>query len=447
METATQAGGLLAALGLHLSQNQLAGWSVAIFAGTYLLIFLEAYMHRTMAALLGASVVLFLGIMTPAQAWQAIDNNTMFLLFGMMNIVAIMAKSGFFALVAERALEFTQGKPVRILWVFSLLTAFFSAFLDNVTTVLFMAPVVLHLALRLKLPPVPYLIAVVLASNVGGTTTLIGDPPNIIIGSFAGKSFNDFLVNVAPYALAAFVVGTWVMQLMLARMGAFRQALSPEDLKQALHEDDQVEIDRPLLQKSVAVFLVTVALFVLHDRLGLESGVIALGMSSLLALVSRVSPVWFLEKVEWVTLVFFAGLFIVVGALEHTGVFGQVANWLHSIFGGDIKKGILIIGFFSAIISGLVDNIPFTISMAYVLKGLQATLGPGMDPLWWALSLGACLGGNLTLIGASANVVTADLATRAGHPIKFSTFLLYGTPVSAITVTLSLLLFYFFQPG
>ncbi|MCL5964671.1 MAG: SLC13 family permease, partial [Deinococcus sp.] len=231
METATQAGGLLAALGLHLSQNQLAGWSVAIFAGTYLLIFLEAYMHRTMAALLGASVVLFLGIMTPAQAWQAIDNNTMFLLFGMMNIVAIMAKSGFFALVAERALEFTQGKPVRILWVFSLLTAFFSAFLDNVTTVLFMAPVVLHLALRLKLPPVPYLIAVVLASNVGGTTTLIGDPPNIIIGSFAGKSFNDFLVNVAPYALAAFVVGTWVMQLMLARMGAFRQALSPEDLK------------------------------------------------------------------------------------------------------------------------------------------------------------------------------------------------------------------------
>lgn len=436
--------GLLGLFGFQGAPEQLAGWAIAIFVGTYGLIFLEHYIHRTMAALLGASLVLFLGIMTPAEAWRAIDNNTMFLLFGMMNIVAIMTKSGFFALVADRALAFTRGQPVRILWVFSLLTAFFSAFLDNVTTVLFMAPVVLHICLRLKLPPVPYLIAVVLASNTGGTTTLIGDPPNIIIGSFAGKSFNDFLVNVAPYATVAFIFGVWVMQLILSRIGAFRPAMNPDQMDAiAESHENAPEMDWPLLQKSVGVFLLTVVLFILHDFLGLESGVIALTMSAVLALVTRISPVWFLEKVEWVTLVFFAGLFIVVGGLEHTGVFKQVAAWLQGLFGDNIKQGILTVGFFSAIISGFVDNIPFTISMSYVLKDLEANLGPRMDSLWWALSLGACLGGNLTLIGASANVVTADIAARAGHPIKFITFLAYGTPVSAVTVTAALLLYYF----
>lgn len=442
-QTAEHAGGLFSALGLHLSQSQMAGWALAIFIGTYVLIFLEHYIHRTMAALLGASLVLVLGLLTPAQAWQAIDNNTMFLLFGMMNIVAIMSRSGFFALVAERALQFTGGKPVRILWVFSLLTAFFSAFLDNVTTVLFMAPVVLHLCLRLKLPPVPFLVAVVLASNTGGTTTLIGDPPNIIIGSFAGKSFNDFLINVAPYATVAFFAGVGVMQFMLGRLGILKSALSQHELEAIIKTESHAEVDRPLLVKSVAMFVLTVAAFILHDALGLESGVIALTMSAILALITQISPVWFLEKVEWVTLVFFAGLFIVVGGLEHSGVFKTVATWLQGLFGDNIQKGILIVGFFSALISGIVDNIPFTISMSYVLRDLEGTLGPAMDSLWWALSLGACLGGNLTLIGASANVVTADIAARAGHPIKFTTFLAYGTPVSAVTVTIALLLYYF----
>jgi Na+/H+ antiporter NhaD/arsenite permease-like protein len=444
MEQAAQhAGGLFSALGLHLSQGQLAGWALAIFVGTYVLIFLEHYIHRTMAALLGASLVLLLGLLTPAQAWQAIDHNTMFLLFGMMNIVAIMSRSGFFALVAERGLQLTGGQPVRILWIFSLITAFFSAFLDNVTTVLFMAPVVLHLCLRLKLPPVPFLIAVILASNTGGTATLIGDPPNIIIGSFAGKSFNDFLIHVAPYAVVAFFAGVFVMQLILGRLGILKSVVSQNELQAILQSDDKIEVDRPLLIKSVSMFILTVIAFIGHSALGVDSGVIALVMSSILALITQISPVWFLEKVEWVTLVFFAGLFIVVGGLEHTGVFKSVATWLQGLFGDNIKQGILIVGFFSAIISGMVDNIPFTISMSYVLRDLEATLGPKMDSLWWALSLGACLGGNLTLIGASANVVTADIAARAGHPIKFTTFLAYGTPVSAVTVTIALLLYYF----
>ncbi|MER3482648.1 MAG: arsenic transporter [Meiothermus sp.] len=442
-----EAIGLLGLLGYGGTPEGLAGWALAIFVGTYVLIFLEHYIHRTMAALLGASAVLVIGILTPQEAWRSIDYGTMFLLFGMMMIVAIMAKSGFFALMADRALHYTGGSPVRILWVFSLLTAFFSAFLDNVTTVLFMAPVVLHLCLRLKLPPVPFLVAVVLASNVGGTTTLIGDPPNIIIGSIGGKSFNDFLVNVAPYVTVAFLAGVWTMQLLLARQGLLRTTASRQEVQALLEESDRAEIDWRLLWQSVGVFSLTVVLFILsHSVLRLESGVIALFMASLLALISRTSPVWFLERVEWVTLVFFAGLFIVVGGLEHTGVFHAVAVWLKNLMGENIKLGVLVVGFGSAVISGFVDNIPYTISMSYVLRDLRETIGFQMDPLWWALSIGACLGGNLTLVGASANVVTADIAARAGHPISFVTFLKYGTPVSAVTVTLALLLFYFLHP-
>lgn len=439
--------GILGLLGFHGPPEQLAGWALAVFVGTYVLIFLEHYIHRTMAALIGASVVLFMGILTPAEAWRSIDYGTIFLLFGMMMIVAIMTKSGFFALMAQRALLLTGGNPTRVLWVFSILTAVFSAFLDNVTTVLFMAPVVLHLCLRLRLPPVPFLVAVVLASNVGGTTTLIGDPPNIIIGSIAGKSFNDFLIHVAPYVIPAFVAGIWVMQLLLGRQGLLFAPASPDELKALMADEPDQPIDWPLLRLSVGVFLVTVVLFVLsHSVLHLESGVIALFMASVLALLSRTSPVWFIERVEWITLVFFAGLFVVVGALEHTGVFHAIAEWLKNLMGDDIKLGVLIVGFGSALISGFVDNIPYTISMSYVLRDLEQTLGPRMDSLWWALSIGACLGGNLTLIGASANVVTADIAARAGHPISFVTFLKYGTPISAVTVGIALVLFFFLHP-
>ncbi len=447
MENTEQAIGILGLLGFHGKPEELAGWALAVFLGTYVLIFLEHYIHRTMAALIGASVVLFLGIMSPTEAWRAIDYGTMFLLFGMMMIVAIMTKSGFFTLMADRALHLTGGNPVRILWVFSILTAVFSALLDNVTTVLFMAPVVLHLCLNLRLPPVPFMVAVILASNVGGTTTLIGDPPNIIIGSIAGKSFNDFLINVAPYVIPAFIVGTWVLQLMLQRQGLLRSQASPEELKASLEEGKTLEIDWPLLRISVGVFLVTIVLFLIsHSVLHLESGVIALFMASVLGLLSRTSPVWFIERVEWITLVFFAGLFVIVGALEHTGTFTLVANWLRNLMGEDVKLGVLVVGFGSALISGFVDNIPYTISMSYVLRDLRETLGPRMDSLWWALSIGACLGGNLTLIGASANVVTADIAARAGHPISFVTFLKYGTPVSAVTVLVALGLFYFLHP-
>ena len=436
-------GGLLEAFHVHVTKTELAELSVLLFVLTYAMILLEKFFHRTIAALIGASLVLIVGVITPEKAWESVDHNTIFLLFGMMNIVTVMGKSGFFHLVAAKAVKLTKGSPQRVLWVFSLLTAVFSAFLDNVTTVLFMAPVMINIAERLKLNPIPYLIAIVLASNTGGTATLIGDPPNIIIGSIAGKTFNDFLVEVAPYAILAFLVGLAVMHALMSKGKFFESKVSEEELKDVISgEVDEELLDRKLMKKSVTVFLITIILFIIGHNIGLEPGVIAIVMATVLSFVSGLSPAWILERVEWTTLIFFMGLFMVVGALEVNGVFDIAANWLIREIGKNIHEGILLIGFISALISGFVDNIPFTMSMAYVLKGMETQMGSIMDPLWWALSLGACLGGNLTLIGASANIVTADIAERNGYKIDFFRFMKYGTPVAAVTVGLAIILFY-----
>ena len=436
-------GGLLEAFHIHVTKTELAELSVLLFILTYAMILLEKFFHRTIAALIGASLVLVIGVITPEKAWESIDQNTILLLFGMMNIVTVMGKSGFFHLVAAKAVQLTKGSPTRVLWVFSLLTAFFSAFLDNVTTVLFMAPVMINIAERLKLNPIPYLIAIVLASNTGGTATLIGDPPNIIIGSIAGKTFNDFLKEVAPYATLAFLLGLAVMHLMMAKGGFLKAQATVEELEEILSgKVDEKLLDRKLMKKSVSIFIITITLFIVGHDIGLEPGVIALLMATVLAFISGLSPAWILEKVEWTTLIFFMGLFMVVGALEVNGVFNIAAKWLIDAIGNNIHEGIILVGFVSALISGFVDNIPFTMSMAYVLKGMEMQMGSVMDPLWWALSLGACLGGNLTLIGASANIVTADIAERNGYKIDFFRFMKYGTPVAAVTVITAILLFY-----
>ncbi len=442
-EAAKTVGGLLEAFHIHVTKTELAELSVLLFILTYAMILLEKFFHRTIAALIGASLALVIGVITPEKAWESIDQNTILLLFGMMNIVTVMGKSGFFHLVAAKAVQITKGSPTRVLWVFSLLTAFFSAFLDNVTTVLFMAPVMINIAERLKLNPIPYLIAIVLASNTGGTATLIGDPPNIIIGSIAGKTFNDFLEEVAPYAILAFLLGLAVMHFMMAKGGFLKAQATAEELEDILSgKVDEKLLDRKLMKKSVSIFLITIVLFIVGHDIGLEPGVIALMMATILAFISGLSPAWILEKVEWTTLIFFMGLFMVVGALEVNGVFDIAAKWLIEAIGNNIHEGIILVGFVSALISGFVDNIPFTMSMAFVLKGMEMQMGSVMDPLWWALSLGACLGGNLTLIGASANIVTADIAERNGYKIDFFRFMKYGTPVAAVTVITAILLFY-----
>ena len=426
----------------HLPAGWQAPLAVGLFIATYVLILAEKYVHRTVAALLGACAAMLLGLLAPDQAWGAIDFNTLFLLFGMMNIVNVHSRSGFFDLVARRALLLTRGEPVRVLWIFSGLTALFSAFLDNVTTVLFMAPVVVTVVTRLGLRPVPFLIAIILASNTGGTATLVGDPPNIIIGSVAGKGFGDFLVNVAPFAAVACVAGIALMQVLMTRRGDLSGFAAADRLQAALQDAPTPVVNRRLMTQALSVFAVTLLLFMVGHPLGLEAGLIALTTSTFLLLIADLDPVALFEQVEWATLLFFMGLFVVVGALEHAGVFEQAASALTTAMGGDVGTGILLIGLGSALISGFVDNIPFTISMASVLRELQGTLGAGVDPLWWALSLGACLGGNLTLIGASANIVVADIAAREGHPISFGGFMRYATPITLITVLLAIGLFY-----
>ena len=442
MHEAGESLNLLSSLGLTLSPGTMTALAIVLFVATYAMILLEKYVHRTVAAMLGACAVMVLGILTPTLAWASIDFNTIFLLFGMMNIVNVLSRSGFFDLVARRAMVVTRGEPARVLWIFSILTAVFSAFLDNVTTVLFMAPVVVTVVARLGLRPVPYLVAVILASNTGGTATLVGDPPNIIIGSVAGKGFGDFLVNVAPYAAVATVLGIALMHLLMKVRGDLAGAGSAERLRAVLTDTTPIKTNPRLMKQALGVFAVTLLLFMIGHPLGLEAGLVALTTSTFLMLIADLSPVELFEQVEWTTLLFFMGLFIVVGGLEHVGVFQTVAAGLTGAIDGNIGAGILAVGFSSAIISGFVDNIPFTISMASVLRELQVTLGPAMDPLWWALSLGACLGGNLTLIGASANIVVSDIAAREGHPMGFLQFMKYGTPVALVTVTVALGLYY-----
>lgn len=318
-----------------------------------------------------------------------------------------------------------------------MLTAVLFAFLDNVTTVLFMIPILISITSKLKLNPVPYIISTVLASNIGGTATLIGDPPNIIIGSIGGFTFMDFIVNIAPIVVITHIIGTVVFIGMMKMQGHLEVKLKDEAQLKKIIEEQKIEYDVILMRKGLIVFGITILLFFLHHLLHLEAGTIALFMASVLMLLwSRENPEKILERVEWTTLMFFLGLFVVIGGLEHSGVFEDAAHMVAGIITDPIS-GILILGGLSAFISGIVDNIPFTMAMSYVLVDLSETATFNVEPLWWALALGACLGGNLTIIGASANVVAAGLAEREGYPLKFFDFVKQGTPVTIVTVSCS----------
>ncbi len=411
--------------------------SILLFVGTYTMIILEKFFHRVPAALLGGTLAIFLGVVTPEGAWEAIDHNTMFLLIGMMVIVSVLIESGFFSILSYVALKFTKGDPFKIILTFTMLTAVLSAFLDNVTTVLFMIPILISITSKLKLKPVPYIIATVLASNIGGTATLIGDPPNIIIGSLGGFTFMDFIVNIAPIVVITHIIGTAVFIGMMKMQGHLETKVTDEKKLQEIMEGQKIEYDVVLMRKGLIVFGITIILFFLHHVLHLEAGTIALFMASVLMLWSRENPEKIFERVEWTTLMFFLGLFVVIGGLEHSGVFEDAAHMVAGVITDPIS-GILILGGLSAFISGIVDNIPFTMAMSYVLIDLGKTASFNVEPLWWALALGACLGGNLTIIGASANVVAAGLAEREGYPIKFFDFIKQGTPVTVVTVIVAL---------
>ena len=394
-------------------------------------------LNRTVAALLGAAVVVAFGVVEQNEAAsEFIDWNTIGLLAGMMIIVAILNKTGLFEYLAIRSAQLGKARPGRILILLSLVTAFLSAFLDNVTTVILMVPVTFLIADALDVSPLPFLLAQVMASNVGGAATLIGDPPNILIGSAASLSFTDFVLNLTPVVLLAlpFILGFFYF-MFRRELGASENAegtIEKLDARGAIR-------DRVLLRKSLIVLGLVILGFFLHGALHLEAATIALFGAAVLVLYARSDVEDVLREVEWPTLLFFVGLFVLVGGLEVTGFIGRIAELLIGVGGSPALTAMLVM-WGSAIASGVVDNIPFTATMIPVIQELAQAEGLSeaeVRPLWWALAIGADFGGNFTIIGASANVVVAGMSERVGKKISFLKFMAYGIPVTLISLAVA----------
>jgi Na+/H+ antiporter NhaD/arsenite permease-like protein len=410
--------------------------ALGIFVGAYVLIATER-VHRVVAALTGAALMLVFHVIDAEEAFHSrdtgIDWEVIFLLLGMMLIVAALGRTGMFEYLAIWSAKRARGRPYRVLVILCVVTAVASALLDNVTTVLLVAPVTIQIAERLGVRAVPFLIAEVLASNIGGTATLVGDPPNLIIASRAGISYTEFLVNLGPISvivLCAF--------LLLARV-LFRGDLTPNPGRAAeimgLNERDAIR-DRSLFIRSLAVLGLVTAGFLVHPIIGYDPAVVALLGAGLVVALSGRQVQELARDVEWETLVFFAGLFVMVGGLVEVGVIDRIAEGMVSFTDGRPLLASMTILLASAVLSGLVDNIPYVAAMAPVVAELTADLGGGRV-LWWSLALGADLGGNATIVGASANVVVAGIASKAGRPIRFGEFLKYGVLVTAISIAIS----------
>jgi Na+/H+ antiporter NhaD/arsenite permease-like protein len=393
-------------------------------------------LHRTKVALLGASiVVLFVGDFSQEQAIEAVDFNTIGLLAGMMILVYLTQQSGIYDYIAIRAGQLSKGDPLRVVLSMAGTTAVLSAFLDNLTTILLVVPITFLLADALDIDPIPLIIIEVMASNIGGTATLIGDPPNIIIAGRTGLSFNEFLVNLAPIVIVVFVVIIPLLYLW------FRSQLQVDERNRryVMDLDARGSIrDEQELRRTVPVLIATVLLFFAHQPLHIEPATVALAGAAVGLLVTRVALEEALSKIEWPTLFFFVALFVMVGALEETGAISEVADAVKDVTGGDRTAELLGITWVGAFGSGVVDNIPFTTAMLPVVEELQRSAGAESDnAYWWALALGACLGGNATIIAAAANVAAAGLTERAGRPIGFMPFLRIGIPVTLISIAIS----------
>jgi Na+/H+ antiporter NhaD/arsenite permease-like protein len=413
--------------------------AVVVFLAAYILIATER-VPKMVTALAGAGVILAFGVASSEDAFYShdtgIDWDVIFLLLGMMIIVGILRQTGVFEYIAIWAAKRAKGSPFRVMVLLVLITAFASALLDNVTTVLLIAPVTLLVCERLGVSPVPFLIAEVLSSNVGGAATLIGDPPNIIIASRSGLTFNDFLVHMTP--IAALGIAVLVAMLPLLFRGSFQGDPDRVADVMALNEREAIK-DRRLLIICGVVLTAVFLGFIGHAALHIEPSVVALLGAGLLVLLSRSKPSDFMPSVEWETLLFFAGLFVMIGALVKTGVIGKIAEAAARATGGDPLTATMLILFVSALLSGVVDNIPYTAAMSpIVLQLTQGIADPVQaDALWWSLAIGADFGGNLTAIGASANVVVLGIAMRSGSPISFWEFTRKGAIVTGVTILLA----------
>lgn len=416
--------------------------SAAILIIAYIFIAIEKIPKVTIA-LVGASLTLLLGLLgqnakvdgalNPSYFINYVDFNVIFLLVSMMIIVSIATRSGMFNWLANAMLKKTKGHPKTILFCLAVFTAVVSAFLDNVTTVILIMPVTFVIAEELDINPVPFLIVEILASNIGGTATLIGDPPNIIIGSAAGLSFMDFLQELTGIVAVILLVVISVMTFW------FRKHLhaTPEAMEKVVNMDNSKTIkDKPLMIRSLIILTLVILGFVTHDATGIQTSVCAMAGASILLLFEKPSDI--LNDVEWNTIFFFIGLFIIIGGFEKAGGIELMAKWLLDITHGSQSLASMVILWGSGILSGIIDNIPYTATMTPMIEEIALTKGDLFaQPLWWCLSLGACLGGNMTIIGAAANVIVSETSAAHGHRIKFMEYLKYGVVAMFISLTLS----------
>ena len=386
------------------------------------------------AALAGAMALVVTGVMSAHRALSYIDFNTIGLLVGMMVLVAIIRQSGLFEYVAIKAAKMVHGDPWKIMIAFILLTAVLSGILDNVTTVLLVGPMTIAIAKMLEINPVPFLMTQILASNVGGTATLIGDPPNIMIGSAANLSFMDFLKNTGVAVVLVIVFMIVMMRFV------YKKEIEVEglDTSKIMNLDPDKSItDKPLLIKGVVVIILVILGFIFHDQIGMETSVIALTAAAVMLIIGGVNVDNAIQDVEWTTIAFFMALFVVVGGLTETGVIKQVAAVIIERTAGHPVMMMLILLWASALLSSFLNNIPFIATLIPLVIALKAD-GMDAEPLWWAISLGACLGGNGTMIGASANVVLSDISTKHGYPITFKSYLRVGMPFMLGSVFISM---------
>ena len=411
--------------------------AIVIFVAAYALIISEK-IHRTIIGICGAMLMILLGIINQETAIHHIDFNTLGLLMGMMVIVNITSETGLFNYLAIWAAKKVKAKPISLLVALSILTAVCSALLDNVTTVLLTVPITFSITKQLNVDVKPFLIAQILASNIGGTATLIGDPPNIMIGSAVGLQFMDFITNLTAICILIFIV---TIALLIAIYG--KKLHTTDELREKVMQlDEKSQIVEPrLLKKCLFALAITISLFVLHGQLHLDTATAAMTGAGLLLLISfpqkeaMIAKV--LSKVEWLAIFFFAGLFILVGALVETGVIKMLAEEAIKITNGDLTATSMLILWMSAYASAFIDNIPFVATLIPLIQDMGQMGMTNLDPVWWSLALGACLGGNGTLIGASANVVVASMAAQRGKPISFISFMKIALPMMTLSIAIS----------
>lgn len=418
--------------------------AVSVFAVCYLILFSEK-VNRAIVALLGAGVMILTGVLTQTSALDGIDFNTLSLLIGMMIIIGTSEKSGLFEYVAIWSAKKVKANPRGLLVVLAVVTAAFSAFLDNVTTVLLIAPITIKITKQLQISPYPYLLLEIFTSNIGGTATLIGDPPNILIGSALNLSFMDFVKELTPIVITCLILVMTIFDFLWKKT----LVATAENRMQVMLLQEKEAIRKPnLLKKSLFVLFLVILGFITAEKTHIANGVIALSGAGLILFLytigkkqeirdQRVEKIF--ADIDWTTIFFFTGLFVIVYGLEETGILKILGEKFLAITDNNIEKITILTIWVSAILSSIIDNIPFVATMIPMLKSMEESIGGRevMMPAWWALSLGACFGGNGTIIGASANVIIAGIAAREGHPIKFLSFMKWSVPIMLLTIILS----------